>query len=231
MSELSKPTLHLYEEIMLLALCEEKGTISGSYVGYAVAAAVIAELMLQDRLRIADGRRKYVELTDDSHSDDSLLNECIEKIKTSKRPKVLRTWVNELAHLKDIQHKVARNLAEHGVVSADEEKVLWLFTRRVYPEVNPRPEQELRQRMRAAVLEEQDSSTIDARTVIIIALCQGARLLTQVFSARELRQHRDRIKQLVKGNVLGEAAREAVQAVEAAIMVAVMIPAITVATT
>ena len=46
---------------------------------------------------------------------------------------------------KDIQHKVARNLAEHGVVSADEGKSHVALTRRVYPEVNPQPEQELRQ--------------------------------------------------------------------------------------
>lgn len=219
--------LHIYEEILLLALCEEKGTISGSYVGYAVAAAVIAELMLQQRISISDGRRKYVIPEDKSPSDDPVLNECMEKIAAAKRPKVVRTWVNKIAHLKDLQHKVAKNLAEHGVVSADEEKVLWLFNRRVYPEINPQPELELRTRMREAVLNEQ--ADVDARTVIIIALCQGAQLLRQVFSRQELRTHKGRIKQLIKGNILGDAAREAVQAVEAAIMVAVMIPAMSVA--
>lgn len=220
--------LHIYEDIMLLALCEEKGTMRGSYVGYAVAAAIIAELMLQQRIRIESGRKKYVTLLDDSPSDDSLLNECIAKIANSKRPKVVRTWVHELASIKDLSHKVAANLAQHGVVQADQEAVLWLFTRRVYPQINPQPERALRARLRAAVMER--GAKVDTRTVITLALCQGAHVLGQVFSKQELRRYKTRIKELVKGNELGDAAREAVEAMQAVIMVAVMIPAITAST-
>lgn len=220
--------LTLYEELMLLALCEEKGTISGSYIGYAVAAAAIAELMLVERVTIDDGRRKYVHLRDATPSGDVVLDECITKIASAKKPKVLRTWVTKLASIKDLSHKVAKNLAAHGVVAANEEQILWLFSRRVYPEVNPEPEQQLRARMRAAVLDE--ATTVDARTVLMLALCKGAQLLPQVFSRKELRAHKKRIDSLVKGNLLGDATKEVIEAIQVAVMVAVMIPAITVTT-
>ena len=67
--------------------------------------------------------------------------------------------------------------------------------------------------------------------MIIIALCQGARLLSQVFfSTRNCASIVTELTAREKGNVLGDAAREAVQALKQRFMVAVMIPAITVAT-
>ncbi|MBA3988770.1 GOLPH3/VPS74 family protein [Aliidiomarina maris] len=221
-------SLALYEELMLLALCEEKGTIQSAYIGYAVAAGVLAELKLQQRIKLESGRRKHVKVIDNSPVDDPVLAECMQIIRHAKRPKVLRSWVNHLAFIKDLNHKVAKNLAAHGVVDATEDKVLWLFTRRVYPEINPEPEQALRQRLRQLVMNPE--AVVDARTVVLLALCQGAQLLPQVFTRKELREHKPRIKQLVKGNQLGDATREVIEAVQIAVMVAVMIPTITTVT-
>ena len=47
--------LHLYEEIMLLALRDEEGTVaSGTMYNYAVGGALLAELLLEQRLRIEE---------------------------------------------------------------------------------------------------------------------------------------------------------------------------------
>jgi hypothetical protein len=105
---------------------------------------------------------------------------------------------------------------------------LWLFERQVYPEINPKPEQELRQAMRDAVLN--DSDEVQPKVAIAVALANSAKLLPQVFSKQELKGRRQRIKQLENGELVSKAAKEAVQAIEAAVMVAAIMPAITAST-
>ncbi|RUO38177.1 hypothetical protein CWE13_00560 [Aliidiomarina shirensis] len=221
--------LRVYEELMLLALCEEKGTMSTSFLNYAVSGALLSELMFMKRLQIEDSKKKLVNIVDASATGDALLDECLEKISTAKRRGSMKVWVQRLSSIKELHHKVARRLAEQKIVEATEDKVLWLFTRRVYPEINPIPEKELRNRIRNAVLSSE--SKVDPRTTVLIALAKSAALLPQVFSKQELKQHKERIEQIVAGDLMGDVTKEVIAACQAAIMVAVMIPAITVATT
>jgi len=51
--------LFLHEEIMLLALRDEEGTIaSGTMYQYAIGAAVLAELLLNKRIAVGEPRGK-----------------------------------------------------------------------------------------------------------------------------------------------------------------------------
>ncbi|RUO43962.1 hypothetical protein CWE15_01910 [Aliidiomarina taiwanensis] len=221
--------LTLYQAIMLLSLCEEKGTMNGMYVEYATAGALAAELLLLGRIQVQEDNKNRVAVVTESSTGDALLDEALALIAKSKRPKKLKDWIFKLGGIKDLKHKVANSLAESGIVSADKEKILWLFERRVYPEINPIPEQQLRQAMRQLVLDE--NQEVDSRTAIVTALANSAKLLPQVFSKQELRQHKKRIQQLERGELVSQAAKETVQAIQAAIMITVMLPAITAATT
>lgn len=221
--------LTLYEAIMLLALCEEKGTMSGMYVEYVTAAALAAELLMLGRIIIDEKNKNKVAVLSNEPTGNLLLDEALTMIAASKQQENLKGWVFKLASIKDLKHKVAQALAANGIVSAEKEKVLWLFERRVYPEINPAPEQQLRQAMRDVVLA--DSNDIEPRIAITIALASSARLLPHVFSKQELKDRKQRIKQLESGELVSKAAKEAVQAIEAAVMIAVIMPAIIAATT
>jgi hypothetical protein len=51
--------LFLHEEIMLLALRDEEGTIaSGSMYNFAVGGAIIAELLLSQRIAVDQSKKK-----------------------------------------------------------------------------------------------------------------------------------------------------------------------------
>lgn len=219
--------LKLYEAIILLALCEEKGTMSGMYVEYATAGAIAAELLMLHRIKVDETNKNKVAVLDDSPTGDALLDEALTMITEAKRPRKLKDWVHKLGGIKNLKHKVAQALADDGIVSHEKEKVLWLFERQVYPEVNPKPEQELRQAMRDAVLT--DSDEVQPKVAIAVALANSAKLLPQVFSKQELKDRKQRIKQLENGELVSKAAKEAVQAIEAAVMIAAIMPAITAA--
>jgi len=219
--------LYLYEEIMLLALRDEEGTIaSGTRYEYATGGAILAELLLNQRIHIEHGRKKpRVHLLDSAPTGDSLLDECLETISAAKKTKSLEDWVSRFAGIKNLRHRIARQLCNAGILRADEKKVLLLFTRRIYPEVNPEPERKLIERLRQAIFT--DTSDVDDRTAVLVSLGKAADLLKVVFAKKELKNRKERIKQIVEGEALGKAAKEAIEAVEAAETVAYIVPIVT----
>jgi len=228
---MSHNTLFLHEEIMLLALRDEGGTVeSGSMYQYAVSGAVLAELLLNKRIGIAESRKKkIVNLVDSTPVGDPLIDECLGKIVTAKRPASLQTWVSRLAGVKNLKHRVAEQLCKRGILRGGEDKILLIFTRRIYPEVNPDPERRIIERLREAIFS--DSEDIDPRTTVLVSLAHNADLLKNVFDTKELKRRKARIKQVIKGEMTGKAAKEAIEAVQAAVTVACIMPAITVAAT
>lgn len=223
--------LYLHEEILLLALKDEKGTIhSGTMYQYAIGGALLSELLLHKRVRVVDSRwKKLVEATDSTPIGDPLLDECLHRIVQSKRRASLETWVSRFAHISKLKHRIASKLCASGILRAEEDKVLLIFTRKIYPEINPLPENEIIERIRQAIFT--DTIDIDPRTIILIALTKHADILRVLFGRSELRPRKKRIKDITEGNVVGEAARDAIQAVQAAAAIAAIMPAIIAAST
>ncbi len=84
---LNSKALFLHQEVMLLALRDDKGTIdTGSMYQYAIGGAVIAELLLNERIKIERIRRKdLVTLQSSRPLEDSLLNQCLAMIASARR--------------------------------------------------------------------------------------------------------------------------------------------------
>ena len=219
----TKP-LFLYEEIMLLALDNEKGTVATSYLEYAVAGAVLAELLLDSRITVGATRKRLVDLHNTRPTGDPIIDECMKIMKAGKMRASLQTWVSRLAGITKFRHKAARQLCYRGILRADEDKVLYIFTRKIYPEINPVPEKKIVERLRAAIFT--DSDQLDPRTVVLISLANGADLLKETFGRKEVRSRKKRIEQIVNGELTGKATKEVIAACEMAVMVAAIMPAI-----
>ncbi len=219
-------TLFLHEEILLLALRDEEGTIaSGTMYQYAIGAALLAELLLSKRVEVEQtGKRKLVNFVSTSPLGEPLIDQCLEKVINAKRRAVLQTWVSRFAGIKNLKHRVAQQLCRRGILRADEDKVMLLFTRKIYPEVNPGPERELIRRLEHAIFT--DTRDIDPRTVVLLSLANSTGLLKVVFDKKKLKGRKARIKQIVDGEITGKAATEAIQAMQAAVMVAVIMPSV-----
>ena len=217
-------SLFLHEEILLLALRDEEGTIaSGTMYQYAIGAAMLAELLLSKRIEVEQSvKRKLVNLVSPIPLGEPLIDECLEKVIGAKRRAVLQTWVSRFADIKNLKHRVAQQLCRRGILRADEDKVLLIFTRKIYPEVNPGPERELIERLRYAIFT--DAGDVEPRTVVLLSLANSTGLLKVVFDKKKLKGRKARIKQIVNGEITGKAAAEAIQAMQAAVMVACIMP-------
>ena len=227
----NQPTLYLHEEILLLALKDEKGTVAeSSMYPYAIGGAVLAELLLRNRIRVDEVKKnKRIHLVDSTPVGDPLIDECLERIRTSKKPALLQTWVTRFSGVKGLKHRVAQQLCRRGILRADEDKVLHLFKRKIYPEVDPGPERALIERMRQAILT--DADDVDPRTVVLISLAKSADLLKTALDKKDIKKRKARIEQLTNGELTGKAAKEAIQAMQAAVFVATIIPSVVVTTT
>ena len=221
-------TLFLHHEIVLLALNDKKGTFAHGMYLYSIAGGLLSELLLQDRIMAADDGKGDVTVPDQDLPDDEILCEVLQLIKASDKPRNLSHWVSKAAQIRDLPHRVAGQLAEKGIVTADEKKVLWVFSRRIYPELDGTFEDEIRQRMAALMF---GNAAADARTTVLVALARHAGLLKENFAPAELEQHQERIANLASGNILAEGAtQETIKAIQTAIIVAAIVPSIVAST-
>lgn len=215
--------LFLYEEIMLLALRNEKGTLATCFSQYAVAGAILAELLLGRRISIDAARKQFVHPDNPRPLGDPIIDECLQKMAAATRRASLQTWVSRLAGTKNLKHKVARQLCNRGILRADEDKVLFIFTRKGYPEINPVPEKKIVDRVRTAILADEDR--LDPRTVVLISLANGADLLRETLGRKAVKSRKKRIEQIVNGEMTGKATKSVIEACQAAVMVTAIMPA------
>lgn len=220
-----KVPLFLHEEVMLLALRDREGTVEFcSNYGYALGGAILAELLMSGRLAVEETKKKLVNLVSPEPLGDAVLDECLKKVASVKRRANAQAWVNSFLQVKKLHHRVAGSLCARGILRADEDTVLLLFKRKVYPEIDPLPERKLITRLRNAIFGE--SRSLDPRTVVLISLADSTGLLTIPFERKQLKARKRRIKQITEGELMGKAAREAIEAAQAAaVMVACIMPA------
>ena len=217
----TKP-LFLYEEILLLALGNKTGIACASFPELAMAGAILAELLLRERIVIDDPKKRWVAVRDRRPTGDAILDHSLHLVATAKRRYSLKSWVSRLSSSK--KHKVAAQLCEQCILRPVEDKFLFVFSRKTYPEKNPLPEQAIVERMRAAIFD--DEASVDPRTTVLISLADAAGLLGKIFGQRPMKDRKRRVKEIVSGEVTGKATKEVIAATKAAIMMAAIIPAL-----
>ena len=219
----AKHNLRLYDEIMLLALREGKGTIeTGAWYQQAVGGAVLAELVMEERLKIAhDGKKSLVKVRSRHDVGDELLDEWLDRIAADKVRNV-EHWINKIAGTKDLKGRIARGLARRKILRVSEDKVLLFFSRKIYPEMDPEPERALRERLRNAVLSERGD--VDARTSVLLSLAKGTGLIELVFDKKERKRHDRRIESIINGDACGAAVRDVVAATQVVMTSVVFTP-------
>jgi hypothetical protein len=222
-------SLHPYEELMLLALRDDKGTLESkaSMYQYALGGAILTELAMNEVIRIRSDKKMLVDHVSSRHIGDPILDECLELVSSAKRRRLARDWVERFGTLKRLRHRVAEGLCRKGILKDSEDSVLFIFTRKTYPTIDPGPESEIIGRLREAIFGH--SAEVEPGTAIVASLANATGLLPVHFGKKDLKTRKRRLEELASGDLVGVAAAEAVRAAQAAAIAA--ISAATVATT
>ncbi|MEU3725530.1 GPP34 family phosphoprotein [Streptomyces sp. NPDC031705] len=212
----------LAEEIVLLSLDDESGSAQQRQAaGWAVAGGILLELVLAGRVSVTGER---LEVTDTTPTGEPLLDGRAALMATWLRGRGRRRATDWLAHDQPKAVSAAVEvLCRRGVVAEEKRKVLGMFPVRRYPEADGTVERELRDRLRAVVL---DGAEPDTRTAGLIALIHAAKLHALAFPDSERKRVTARMAEVAEGQWAATSVRQAIRDTQAA-MAAVAVLTVT----
>ena len=210
--------LRFAEEIALLMLDDEDGEfvrVPGWSMQCAFAGAVLMELAIENRI---DTDLKRLLLIDPTPLGDDLLDPALARIAQASETHDARYWVDHLADDADeIRERALARLVECGILRREEDRFLWVFQSRRYPVVDGAPEREVKLRIMEVLF---GNEIPDPRDIVLICLVDASGVLRELLSGRELERASERIEQVCKLDLIGQAVSKAVWDIHSSIALA-----------
>lgn len=219
-------------ELLLLALDEEKGkpVIDGSTLNAALAGTAVVELVaagaldlqLEEGGEVKPGRLRR---TGVARPTDPLLGEIVDT-SHAKKPKdaigalTTMTFTDRGAKLRE---QLLEELVADGVLTHERGKVLGLFPTNAWPEADPADEAEVRERVRAVLV---DGGQPDQRTAALVSMLSVTKLAPKVFPDLDRKQVQARADAVRETDWAGGAVAAALDELMAVMMVTVFVPII-----
>jgi hypothetical protein len=195
--------VYLFEALFLLALDDDEGEILDSVasdVEAILSGAVLAELVLQHRLDLVDGR---IVVTDHSATENPVLDKALFDILDTARSRKLKYWLNTFSY-KKLSDEIVHALVEKGIL-VRKKKHLHLVKRFVNSLAGDVSAQyEVKHRLREIVLAVGQAELSDK---VLLAFLHHGKMLRLAFTPGERKTANKRVKKLIageEGSGLGE---------------------------
>ena len=210
-------------EIFLLLTNDEGGPASwGSQTGWALSAAAIADLVTQERVVLEEGKDPRVRVIDATPTGSAVLDKVLSRI-VEKNGKKLSSLVQD--GKLNPEDQVVEALVDRGVVDVVPAKLLGLIAAK-RPTLDPVPEREVRERLRAVLVGGRPSGSDAALLAILQGLGVAKKVLedeSEGMSAKELKR---RVEEASSEVAVGVAVKRAIESLNTAILAAVVVPTI-----
>ena len=210
--------LRFAEEITLLMLNDEDGEfvrVPGWSLQCAFAGAVLMDLALENRI---DTDLKRLVLIDPTPLGDDILDPVLARIAQATETHDARHWVEHIAdYVEEIREGALAGLVERGILRREEDRFLWVFKSRRYPIVDGEAEREVKLRIMEVLF---GNEIPDPRDIVLICLADACGILRELLSARELERAAERIEQVRKLDLIGQAVSKAVWDIQSSIALA-----------
>jgi hypothetical protein len=208
--------LILAEQLLLLLLDDEKGS-DQSYWGKdpGLAGAVLLDLATTGAVQQHDGK---LAAAPDRTPEHPVLAAAHAAIAQSDKPRDAKGWVGRLPkELEPMDQRIAERLVEGGVLEEQRRKLLGLFEQTRFPEADPAPERDLRERLRAVLMAERQPTGDEALLVaLLIPYDQVKRLVPKEHRKAANR----RAKEIADHGIAGKAVADTIEGIQVAVMVA-----------
>ena len=193
--------LSIPEEVLLLKVSETGGIIPGTKrFDVILAASVLMDLALQNRL---DSDLENLIPVNDNPTGNIVLDEALQMVNSTSELHKPSYWISQIAiRSGEFAEYLIADLALKKVLKIENQKVLWFFSKRKYPVIKDKEIKEVRERVRDIVFSD---DIPEIRDVVIISILHYGGLHSLAFSESEISQHRIRIEQLAKMDLIGQA--------------------------
>lgn len=211
------------EELFLLLRRDDgKPESASAQRGYGLAAAVITDLVLAERITLGDDKDPRMTVLVPGPTGRPVLDAALARLE-ERDGKKLSSLVTD--RKMSVEQPVATALAAAGVIRVEEKRALGIVPTK-YPVLDPEPERRIREQLRVVL----QGGTARPEDATLLAILQGLGVVKKVLpdetgslGRRDLKR---RIEEVSTDIQAGEAVAKAVAAMNAAIMTAAIIPAI-----
>lgn len=201
--------LDLLEELLVLAVHEEKGTLSfdvSSKIDYCLAGALLIELELSNHLKVD---KKTLEVINRTPTGNPRLDTLLKLIDQSKKVRSLSYWITKTkGTFKHLRREYLEQLVDKGILREEERQILWIFPSTAYPLRDNPLKREIRDRIRLVVLR---GETPNPQTARLITLVHACGLKNTIFDKEERQDARIKLKAFSKEDILVQAIIKTIQ--------------------
>ena len=206
--------LRFVEETILLLLRDQDGRfvqVPNWAFDHAIAGGVLMDLAMENRI---DTDPEKLILVDATPVGDSLLDPTLADIAAGdKHP--TRHWVEHIVERADaLREEALSRLVARGILERQDERFLWVFRSRRYPTVDGTAEREVKLRIMGVLFSDEIP---DPRDVMLICLADACGIFHELLSRSELERASDRIEQVRKLDLIGQAMSQAIRDIEVSI--------------
>ena len=210
--------LRFAEETILLLLNDGDGRFARVpkwSLDYALAGGVLMDLALENRI---DTDLEGLILIDDTPTGDSLLDPTLADIVAGKE-RTTNFWLEHTADSADsIREQALNRLIEQGILEVQDDRFLWVFRSRRYPSIDGTAEREVKLRIMGVLFSDEIPSP---RDVVIICLADACGIFKGLLSSRELDNVGERIDQVRRLDLIGQALSKGIRDIEMSIAASV----------
>ena len=213
--------LRFAEEIVLLLLHDGKGKfahVPDWCSRYAFGGSVLIDLALENRI---DTDLEKFMLLDSTPLGDSLLDPMLAEIAQAPEPRSPRYWVERAgSREEEIREGAVRRLIERGILERRENRILWVFHAERHAVIDDKATRQVKLRIMHMLFSDELPSPRDVVTICLAAACGVFR---ELLSASELEQAAERIQQLRRMDLIGQAVTKAIWDIESSLANAVQL--------
>lgn len=211
------------EDLFLLMRRDDgKPESMGAQRGYGLAAAVITDLVLAERITLSDDKDPRMSVLRHEQAGHPALDAAMVRL-GEREGKKLSSLVTDRKLA--VEEQVATALCDAGVIGIEEKRALGLLPAK-YPVRDPEPERRVREQLRVVLA----GGTPRPEGATLLAILQGLGVASKVLEDEKgtlgRRDLKKRIEQVSSEVKTGEAVARAVAAMNTAIMTAAIMPAI-----
>ena len=212
--------LRFAEEMILLLLDDSDGsfaTVPGWLLNYGIAGSVLMDLALENRI---DTDLEKLVVIDPTPTGDSLLDRALADIVAGDE-RDARFWVERTAnHSLEVREDALARLVANGILETRDDRFLWVFKSRRYPVLDGKTEAEVKLRIMGVLFSD---DIPDPRDIVIICLADSCGIFKEILSSRELARASDRIAQVRKLDLIGQAMSQAIHDIEVSVLASVQL--------
>jgi hypothetical protein len=211
--------LTFLQKIVLLAL-DDKGWFGSSEhkIKFGLVGAILFELYQKGRIRFVNDN---VEVVNAKSTDDVILDRVLNLIKSSKKQRSLRSWIQRIVYKKLLLRKtVLKQLIHSKVIGREEYSLLVVFYQTKFPLLNTEVKRKLQEHICESIV---SGNLLTDQEIMMLVVMNNCKMVRKNFGGYiQYIKLRGRINEITQFKVPATEAEEVIKLLQTAISRAIM---------